>query len=212
VFAAHLAYLRLTGRQCVSLEEVAAALRDGQPLPRRGVVLTFDDGYTGIFRHALPVVRRFGWTATVFVPSRLIGQEAGPGTTYPVAKMDLAQIRALVAEGWSIGSHTRTHADLTRVEEAVLSEEIIGSRQDLETDLGVPITTFCYPYGRFNATAAEVVSQAGYEAGCTNQYGRTSAHDDPLLLPRVTVGDNLSLPRFIYRVARAGAPEASRAA
>lgn len=212
VFASHLAYLRMTRRQCVGLEAVTAAIRNRRPLPRRSFVLTFDDGYTGVFRHARPIIRRFGWTATVFVPSRLIGEEAGPGATLPVAKMELAQLQALLVEGWSIGSHTRTHADLTELDEGALADEITGSREDLESSLDVPVETFCYPYGRFTAAAAGLVAEAGYSAACTTEYGRVTAGDDPLLLPRVTIGDNLSLPRFIYRLARAGTGEASRAA
>jgi peptidoglycan/xylan/chitin deacetylase (PgdA/CDA1 family) len=198
-FASHLAYLRASGGTCVRLEDVALAITGEVNLPKRAFALTFDDGYVGNHAHALPLLRRFGCTATVFVPSALIGETGAAGASQPVDKMNIDQLRDVLNAGHSIGSHTLTHADLPRLSRDERREEIATSRRDLENSIGTPVTTFCYPFGRYDAETVEAVEQAGYELACTTEYGMVHAATNRYTVPRITVGDNLSLPHFMYR-------------
>jgi len=204
MFAAHMAYLWMSGWHCVRLEDLASAMDGTRHLPTRAFAITFDDGYVGIYQHAVPLLRRFQYTATIFVPSALVGQRGKLDHTAPVDKMDAVQLRRLCDLGYSVGSHTRTHADLPLLSDDELRSEIVGARDDLEALVDRSVSTFCYPFGHYSPRAVEIVQAAGHTLACSTEYGRVYGGSDRFLLPRVAIGDNLSLPKFIYRLRRAG--------
>jgi peptidoglycan/xylan/chitin deacetylase (PgdA/CDA1 family) len=175
----HLRLLRRMGLQGVSLGELLRAHVSGTS---RGLVgLTFDDGYADFLHYAVPVLRRHGMTGTVYVVAgRLAGTnqwDDGPALDL----MDATQVRAVAAAGHEVGSHTMTHARLAGADPDTLSAEISGSRRLLQDVLQAEVRGFCYPYGSFDAAAADAVRAAGYDHACvTGDY-------DP--------GDRFTLPR-----------------
>jgi peptidoglycan/xylan/chitin deacetylase (PgdA/CDA1 family)/GT2 family glycosyltransferase len=130
------------------------------PLPDRSFVLTFDDGYADLAEYAFPILRRYGFGATVFIVTSRIGGfndwDASRGIA-PLPLLDREQLRAWSREGIEFGAHTRTHADLTRLSVQELEREIAGSRDDLEHILGRPVRTFAYPFGHSNDAAVDCV-------------------------------------------------------
>jgi peptidoglycan/xylan/chitin deacetylase (PgdA/CDA1 family) len=157
VFEWQMSYLRRTGTAVVSLERLVAALEGRDTLPARAVVITFDDGWETQFIHGLPVLRRFGYTATFFVFTQPIGRNT--------AYMTWNELRELIGAGMTIGSHSRSHPLLTRSRDRnVIRDEVEGSREVLERSLGVPIDFFAYPYGAFTPAIAGSVRHAGYRA------------------------------------------------
>lgn len=202
-FAMHLASLKAMGGQCITLHELNRAFLGEQPLPARSFAITFDDGYVGIHRYAAPLLRRFGFSATVFVPSALIGQTETLGDEPPVAKMDATQLRSVMQEGITVGAHTHTHADLPTLDDASKRREIVRCRQELESLIDRPVTTFAYPFGHFDAATVQAVRDAGYQLACTTQYRRARSNERPLEVPRILISDNLQLPWFLYRLWRA---------
>lgn len=201
-FARHLRYLRLIGRNGVTIEEIGRALAGQGTLPRRPVAITFDDGYDGVLCYAAPLLRQFGFPATVFVPSRLIGQRQGESETPPVNKLDTAGLKALMRLGVTVGSHTRTHADVAGLPHERLDDEIRGSRQDLEDVLGCAVTTFSFPFGSHDDAAVAAVAKAGYQVACTTRFGRVGKNARLHALPRVLIGDDLPIATFARRVFR----------
>jgi peptidoglycan/xylan/chitin deacetylase (PgdA/CDA1 family) len=108
----------------------------------------------------LPVLERYGFGATVYVPTALVGRTiacdpANSDATLRVMTAD--EIRAWAGRGFEFGAHTQTHADLSLLGEAAARSEIDGSRKDLEAILGRPVTSFAYPYGRANADIERAV-------------------------------------------------------
>ncbi len=141
--------------------------------PGKTVVITFDDGYRSVSKLAKPILDRLGMTATVFVPSDLIGLEqpmSWPGIEHwlrgpradELTPMSWPEAAALVADGWEIGSHTRTHPQLTKLDDERLREELVGSRQEIEARLGRPCETLAFPYGDADRRVAEAAMAAGY--------------------------------------------------
>lgn len=188
-FAALLDTLAARRYRTWRLADVAERVRNGRPLPRRTVVLTFDDGCRCFRDHAFPELERRGMTATLFAVSGELGGsnrwdlEAGERKE---ELLDAGDLRRLAAAGIEIGSHGRHHRDLTACGDDELRAETEGSRGDLERQLGVPVRTFCYPYGRLDARAREVVEDAGYLAAA-------GIHGHPGARPR----DLFALPRMI---------------
>jgi peptidoglycan/xylan/chitin deacetylase (PgdA/CDA1 family) len=176
-FRSHVRALAAAGYEGVTLTEVFAAWRRGIKLPRKPVVLTFDDGYRSDATVAGPVLASRGWPGVL----NLEIHNATP------AGISRARLRRLVRAGWEIASHTMSHPDLTTLGPRRLREEVVRSRAWIRRRLGGPAAFFCYPAGRFNAAVIAAVRAAGYRGATTEIPGVASARDDPFRLPRVRV-------------------------
>ncbi|CAM5716531.1 polysaccharide deacetylase family protein [Streptomyces fumanus] len=192
---AQLGWLRRRGLRGVSVAALLAARERGAG--RDLVGLTFDDGYADFVTHALPLLRKWGCGATLFVlPGRLGGDNAWDrlGPRKPLLTAD--GIRQAAAEGVEIGSHGLTHVDLTGADDAVLRAETAGSRARLAELTGTGPAGFCYPYGTVDRRVAEAVRRAGYGYGCAIDPGALTG---PYALPRVHVGEDDTAVRLLLK-------------
>ena len=186
-FAKQMECLADAGFRGTSLREAVTYRNDMGYWPSQTVVLTFDDGFASVTDKAVDVLDRFGFTATVFVISGYMGRcndwadpPAGLGTR---RILSWGQARELARAGLEIGSHTRTHPDLTCLSATQAKEEIVGSRREIEDIIGDAVTSFSYPYGEMNSTVSTCVEKE-FQAACTTDLRR--ANHDPLhYLPRV---------------------------
>lgn len=174
-FRQHLIYFS-ENFKVISLDVLAKALRSGQSIDRC-LSITFDDGFKDNIEVAAPLLEEFGLTACFFVAtdslgrngraeeehrrfcSKLFSRRTCPGS---MAWEDLA---ILVNKGFTIGSHTRSHCDLTSISLKKAIEEIAGSRSDIEKNLGIAPKHFAWPFGsfrHFNDDAARIARDAGY--------------------------------------------------
>ncbi|MGQ0717199.1 MAG: polysaccharide deacetylase family protein [Pseudonocardiales bacterium] len=184
-FEQQLRWLDRRGLRGTSMCELLAARRETAD---RGLVgLTFDDGYADFSEHVLPALRRFGFTATVFVIADLLGgcnswDQPGPRK----ALMTAEQIRHAAASGMEIGSHGLRHVSLTSTLNGDLTAEVSGSRAILQEVSGQDVSGFCYPYGHADAAVVNAVRAAGYRYGCAIWPSNlTGLH----ALPRTYIGD-----------------------
>jgi peptidoglycan/xylan/chitin deacetylase (PgdA/CDA1 family) len=153
-FRHQLEWLDENGYQAVTLEQVQDAWYRGGTLPKKPVVLSFDDGYRPQFTFALPQLRKHGWAG-------LLNLKAEGSDLYE------SNVKAMIAAGWELAAHTIHHLDLTELGAEQLEEEVAGSRQILQREFHVPVKNFCYPAGRFDQTVIEAVEAAGYEGATT---------------------------------------------
>jgi peptidoglycan/xylan/chitin deacetylase (PgdA/CDA1 family) len=199
-FARQMRCLKRLGLRGVSLSEGLWHLERGES--RAVVALTFDDGYADNLENAAPILREFGFGATCFVVTDRVGQHnAWDAEALRVRKplMTASQLRRWVAEGFELGSHTRSHPRLDRLGDEQIEAEIAGSRVDLERIAGVRPDCFCYPYGAFNSTVVRHTRAAGYRAAVTTERGLALAGDNRFLLPRVAVSGRRGLFKFAWR-------------
>jgi peptidoglycan/xylan/chitin deacetylase (PgdA/CDA1 family) len=197
-FAEQMRWLARLGAAGCSMSE----LLDGGSDDRAGarVGLTFDDGYRDFVTGALPVLREFGFTATVFVVAGRLGGDNGWDRQGPrKALMSAEHVRAVADAGMEIGSHGLRHVRLTSVPEAQLHAEVGLSRELLEDVTGRPVTGFCYPYGAVSEREADAVSRAGYRYGCAVL---SSPSPGRYALPRTYVGDRDGALRLLAKWAR----------
>jgi peptidoglycan/xylan/chitin deacetylase (PgdA/CDA1 family) len=183
-FRSHLDWLDEHGIQVVPLE--AFCLEDGG---RPRVALTFDDGYRSVADVAWPELRDRGLPATLYVVSRTLRSGHRFSWDASTSAGDAALIGRsalldLAADGLSIGSHTRTHVYLPSVGLDRVKDEVGGSREELEDELGRPVTSFSYPQGGWNASIRSCVARAGYATAVTMDRGANSPVADPLTLAR----------------------------
>ncbi len=178
-FARQMAWLARRGLRGVAVRDLLAARPPGPDGPAGhgsraagatgpGLVgLTFDDGYADFAEHALPVLRRYGFGATVFaIAGRLGGEnEWDPeGPRKPL--LTGAQLGQLASSGVEIGSHGMRHVRLPGTTEADLRSETAVSRRVLREITGQDVPGFCYPYGDLDARVERSVREAGYGYAC----------------------------------------------
>ena len=185
-FAAQLAALERWGYETISFSDWLEYRRGERRLPRRPIILTFDDGYRSTYEIAWPLLQRHGFRATVFLVSDLIGKtNVWDGDEAQEPLLSRAEIAQLWAGGVEFGSHTKTHAPLTTVSRERAVEELRGSRAALEQLLGKPVRVLCYPYGKQNPATRAMAREAGYEAAVIARRRLNSRSADPLRLTRL---------------------------
>lgn len=221
VFTRHMDFLNGNGYSAVSLEEALQSLSAKEYAANR-VVITFDDGSRDFYSVAYPILREFGFVATVFLATGLINDQRSQWKGADL--MTWSEVRELQTLGIRFGSHTVNHPDLEKLDEEQIDREVGQSKQTLEDKLGVPIKSFAYPYAfpehspAFTKRLAEIMENHGYENGVSTVIGRARCCDNPFFLPRLPVNtwddlrffqtkleggyDWLHLPQSIYKKVR----------
>ena len=166
-FASQLRWLAAGGYHAVTLRAVYRYWRHARPLPPKPIVLSFDDGYREQFTIARPLLQRHHWPGVLDLEYGHLVRENLTG----------AMVRAMLADGWELASHTLTHPDLTQVSPARLRREVARSRQMLERRFGVRVAFFCYPSGRVDARVVSAVRAAGYLGATTIRPGLARPHE-----------------------------------
>ncbi|MEO5800912.1 MAG: polysaccharide deacetylase family protein, partial [Gemmatimonadales bacterium] len=153
------------------------------------VALTFDDALASVATEAAPRLAAHGFPATVFVATDHVGRDNCWGgkadATVPTAAiLGWEALATLAHNGWSVGSHSRTHPHLTQCSDAELADEIIGSAEAITSHLGTRPTTFAYPFGDTDARVAAATA-AVYREACTTEYLPLDVDSTTTLLPRL---------------------------
>ena len=193
-FATQLRWLAKDGYHAVTLRRVYGYWRGRNALPRRPIVLSFDDGYRGQFTIAAPLLRMLRWPGVLNLEyGHLVHQDlTGP------------MIRRMLADGWELASHTLTHPDLTTVTPTKLRREVARSRQLLRRRFGVPVSFFCYPGGQFDMRVVRAVSAAGYLGATTTMFG-LARRSRPFTMARIRIDSDDGPHELAKKLAEADA-------
>jgi peptidoglycan/xylan/chitin deacetylase (PgdA/CDA1 family) len=190
--------MRNAGFRSVSLADWSAAIHHRRPLPERSVIITFDDAFKSFTTYALPALKKYGFSAVVFVVCRYAGAtNAWDADVEHVPLLDWQEIRELAALGIEFGSHSMTHPPLTGIPNADVLREATESKAILERELQRPVSAFAYPYGDTDPIVQQLVAQAGYTVAVTTRFARASLNDSPMALPRLDVSAHDDLATFI---------------
>jgi len=179
-------------------------------------VITFDDGYKGWVANGLPVLKRLNLPATFFLSSGFVGLKKDDELTFvknnlfvklPFRKitgvLTFEDVRALAAEGFTIGGHTLNHCSLDSIKDtSKLRHELIEDKLRLEQLTGAKIDYFSYPTGAHTNPQINLINElvaAGYKGAVTINPGFNSSVTNRYLLHRDIVNDRMSLPIFKAR-------------
>ncbi len=198
-FAAQLDWLKSAGYTTLSMDEFAEVVREQREFPEKSVLITFDDGYLGIYKYARPELEKRGMKATFFIIPNLVGM---PDDTYPYINLD--ELKELAGNPLiSIGSHTMSHPHLEQLEAEAQREEIQHSKQVLEEWIGKRVNSIAFPYGAYDKSVLREVQNAGYDISFSVQ-DRGLLHESARYsIPRIYVGLELGknhLNMFRYYV------------
>jgi peptidoglycan/xylan/chitin deacetylase (PgdA/CDA1 family) len=190
------------GLRWIGLPELAIRFLAGDRLDGLAAV-TFDDALIGVHRHAVGILGELGVPATVFAVSRRLGTGTPEWYAGSDRVMTSDELLEVADAGFTVQSHTRTHADLPAVADPeALHAELAGARTDLEQLLGRPVEYLAYPFGYFDRRVRDAVEAAGYRAAFTFLPGRIVPGLDRFRLPRFPMWSDHRRIRLAYLLAR----------
>ena len=186
IFENHIKALAERGYRSLLLEDVPRISADGNY-----VVITFDDGLAGNYRHALPILKKYGFKATFFV---------AVGSVSSDRFMSWAELKELVKNGMSVQSHTMSHRPLETLSDDEIHKELYESRQAIEQRLNTTVSALSFPHGSYNRRIVKIAEQVGYRFMCTSNVTRTyrsSFLENPSVLGRLAVTHKVSAKQLV---------------
>ncbi|MFI9647084.1 polysaccharide deacetylase family protein [Streptomyces sp. NPDC052040] len=194
-FAEQMALLADLRYTPLTTAELAAAWREDRPLPDRPVLVTFDDGYEGVHRHALPVLAGHGFPSTLFVSTGWLrgAHDTGGG---PDTMLGWDQVRDLAAAGTEIGGHSHTHPQLDILDDEALRFELAHCTEVIGDELGARPVSFAYPYGYSSRRVRRAVRETGYRQSLAVGNALARRRQGPYALQRVTVRRSTGTEEF----------------
>ena len=193
VFASQMESLHQIGFSVIGTSEAVRRCQERETA-KKSVVITFDDGFRNFYTDAFPILNRYGFTATMYLPTAYIGQTR---LSFKGKEcLTWSEVRELQKHGISFGSHTVTHPQLHDCDAHAVRKEVGDSKQTIEQELGCAVQSFAYPYafpetdGGFKGRLREELRQAGYENGVCTTVGRPGPDSDPFFLKRLPVNSD----------------------
>jgi peptidoglycan/xylan/chitin deacetylase (PgdA/CDA1 family) len=183
-FENQMRYLKENGFHVISPDELLAFLENKQRLPKKSVMITMDDGYRSVYEVAYPILKKYEFTATLFIYTNFVG----------VSKMAITwdQLKEMKADGFSIGSHTIYHSDLTIPKDGEteadwmtrIHKELYGSKKIIDKKLRQDTYLLAYPYGKYDQHSINIAKEAGYKIAMSVQRGGNPFFANTLFLRR----------------------------
>jgi len=189
-FARQMEWLYEADYNTLTLPQLKAAFERGS-VPPRTAVITFDDGYRDFYTDAFASLRKYGFTASVFLATNRI--QDTPAKIEGADYLTWGDVRELHAEGIDFGSHTASHPDLRSLDTEEVEYELGCSKHTIEDHLSTSVSAFAYPFAfpeedrNFTRSLADILENHGFEVGVSTVIGRASSQDNRFFLPRLPV-------------------------
>ncbi len=164
-FREHMQYLNRRGYETISLAKYVEYLQTGLKPRKKLVAVTFDDGYKNNHTEAMPILRKYGFTATIFVATDYVGKTSSWARLDSIPELPLlswSEIKEMNDLGIEFGSHTCGHTRLTQLSEVEMETELVRSKAKLEAKLNKAVTFFCHPYGCSDHRTRRKAKECGY--------------------------------------------------
>lgn len=191
VFAKQLDWLKDNGYHTIGFEDLYDHWYGDKPLPSKPIILTFDDGYRGVYDAALPLLKARGMKGTFFVVPGFFNQ---PGF------LTTSMVRELSDAGMEVESHTYDHVFLIGCSDEQLKHELKDSRDAIEAITHKTVEFFCYPNGYYNQKVLDEVKKYGYKAGASSIHGMASIYQNPLLWHRIPIDFRIKPEDLIWKI------------
>lgn len=178
-FDAQMEYLSSHGYVTITPDELYSGLNGELELPKKPVLITFDDGYADNYTNAFPILKYYGMRATIFVIPAFVSKY----NNY----LTWEELREMEAGGITIESHTMNHYKLEELPDDEIRSELLNSKLILEENLGHPVEFLAYPTGTYNLHIAGIAKAVGYKGAFTIKYGNVDLGSNFYALERVPI-------------------------
>jgi peptidoglycan/xylan/chitin deacetylase (PgdA/CDA1 family) len=172
-------------------------------LPERPIMITFDDGFADFYTEALPVLAKYNFKATIYVPSAFV-QRTSLWLEHEKEIMrqmlTWQQLREIDEQGIECGAHSHSHLRLDTLPNSLVRDEIVKSKEILEFNLGRQVNSFAYPFGHHTAAIRQLVQEVNYTSACAVEHTLTSLSTDPFALTRLMISVDTDLNTFALLV------------
>lgn len=191
-FEDHLRYLKKEGFKTFTFEEALQIKKNC--IPGKYVIITFDDGYEDNYTLAFPILKKYGFTAIIFLVAGLEFNSWDEQSDEPKLKMlNQQQIREMTEYGIEFGSHTLSHADLSKEPEEKVKVELADSKKIIEAKVGKEITSLAFPYGNCNETVKTIAKETGYKFVYATDNAPLGLHEDLFQIRRIGIFPNTTV-------------------
>lgn len=191
-FKEQMKYLKDNGYTTLTFDELYSFLVNNKPIPEKSVVITFDDGYEDNYSNAYPILKEFGFNATIFIITNAIDNEK--------AFLTSAQLKEMEQNGIDIESHTLAHDELNKLPYDKQVETLKGAREFIEKKLDKKVKYIAYPFGKWNNDTIKALKETGYTMAFTTVGGWSNKSQGIYTLHRVYVSANYDMNEFERRL------------
>jgi len=189
-FEAQLSYLKENGYRTITIDQLFDFLEMKDQIPEKAVLITIDDGYRSMYDVAYPILKKYGFTATLFIYTDFIGSSKA---------LSWAQLKELAQNGFSIQSQSKSHRNLAKPKDGesiqhyiqTLEEEITLPKQLIYRKLNIVCNYLAYPYGEYNSLIITLLKKEGFRGAFT-----TKRMSNPLFVDNFEVGRRMILGNY----------------
>lgn len=190
LFREQMKFLKDNGYNPLTMDQLYDYVVNGAAVPEKPVVLTFDDGYADTYSIVYPIMKEYGFAATVFINPGDVG-----------TRLTWDQIREMHKNGITISNHGFQHIEMGQLSEAKQIENITKAQEVLAKEVGIKDNPwFCYPYGDKNEFTDAATKKAGIKMSMAMKSGWAHTGDNPYNILRVWVGNAVDIKHFEERI------------
>ncbi len=179
------------GYTTITMSELNDYIINNKEIPKKSILITFDDGYADNYVHAFPILKELDMKATIFVISSGID-----GGYY----MSSDQLKDMVNYGIDIESHTVNHVHLDTLSYEEQLKELKDSKATIEKITNKEVLSIAFPFGDYNENTLKAVTDAGYSIAFTTNRGLANRTDNKIALDRIYVSSEYSIDTFKDRL------------
>jgi peptidoglycan/xylan/chitin deacetylase (PgdA/CDA1 family) len=195
-FAEQLDYLRRAGYTGTTCREIAESAHLGTV--ERLVAITFYNEDRSFLEHALPLLRRFDFPATMFLATDLVGVSNATGSRQVLTWDD---VRGAFEEGVQVGARGASGSVLTGMPAAEVTRDVLRAHAAITREVGVAPTAFAYPAGASDGVVRHLVGACGFDVGLTAARGHAALVGDQMAMPTIAIGARDNFADFVRKVA-----------
>lgn len=203
IFREHLKYLKDNNYEVITFRDLdKLSWRNRFNEQKKYIILTFDDGYVDNYELAFPILKEFGFKATIFLMAESTYNEwdvkASNEKKFPLMSKEM--ILEMQDYGIEFGAHTFNHPKINKINSEEIKHQVLDCKKILEEKIGKEIITFAYPYGILNEYAKQVAEEAGYTFAVATDSGTVCLSDDLYRIRRIAIFPNTNLRSFKRKV------------
>lgn len=210
-FEEHLKWLKDHGYKSLTLDQLAAGMKRKNSLPEKAVVITFDDGYEGVYKYGYPLLKKYGFNATLFLVTSKMGDRTPPMshlTWTEVAEMDKSGV--VQAEVHACKLHVKLGQKLKQEETEKkptrdIAEDLRNAKVEIQRHTGRKVDYVAWPYGDYTKDLIALALKDGFVGMINTEYGINSPGGDIRRIKRIRMSSGYdTLSRFESKLSKFG--------